>query len=216
MKKIFICLFVIFQFSALAQLKKDDQNGLYYEEIIETDLSQIELKKYLNKWVAGYYKNTNNAIQYNDDEIMAHSSFKTTFLSRNGLYNCCQKVNANFSFLLTISLKDKRYRFRFSNIEGTSENALAWSELIYSLIFPSEDIEEFKKKYIEFSKTKAFPKWYQKVILKKRVNNSRKLNKDWEHQKRQHEHIKNNLENYFRDIVKSSKKNIEYKVNDDW
>lgn len=118
MKKLLLLLTFIFPFTSIAQEKmKVDSitNKIYISATREVQLPKEEIQKKVKYWIAAHYKSAKDVITYDSPELITLMYVSNYRLMGNYV---CQFYN-----ILTVQIKDNKYKATITNIENADPQA---------------------------------------------------------------------------------------------
>lgn len=121
MKKISLiaCLCLIYSMKSFGQFKefpKNDEGEFEFSEVIETDLSADQMYKNAKEWVVKNFEDYKSAVELEDDtnNKLVIKGFIYVPLNNDNQFISKRE---ELEYLLTIECKDKKYRYRFNNLQ---------------------------------------------------------------------------------------------------
>lgn len=198
MKKLLLFFILITQL--LHSQEYNNDSGIFqYKTIDSTTLSLTELKSAISKWCAINLKNSNYAVQLNNDD---------NIIVKTGSYINTRGEKTFIEFTLDFSLKDNRYKIEAYDFPLVM-TTLGYKTHIYNPEFYTKDL--YKKETLEMIEQLSFGK----NAAKKRMENERVFNKYYELQLEDINRIFNHTKGIMDNISLSIKNSIN-KHNTDW
>ncbi|MDT0646326.1 hypothetical protein RM545_06455 [Zunongwangia sp. F260] len=161
MKKIILLLTLILPLLCSSQLKKDDDGTLYYEEVIETDLSIAEIHDAIEQYLATYSDNSNYVIKINkEDQILAKGDIP--IIGPNEL-----------NIVLNTEFKEGRYRIFINELMLNKKDPFTNDEELNTKIA----LDQMEKRYSKQGKLSEFQKLKKSGEAEKHVSGFVEMNK---------------------------------------
>lgn len=159
------------------QMQRDEETGrLFYKEVHEIpNKNKVELHDLAEEWMAKAYNNSKYVTRLNDEEkIIAKGSFSFYATLRDIPMNPDTPYEVKVDYTLDLRFKDGRFKTEFYDIDPE----MSISGLMFS---------ETSTYYMTFEEYMAFSKQYAenydgpgKRIYRRRVENEKKMRKDYE------------------------------------
>jgi len=206
MKKLLTYLFILIQYSAFTQTKK---NSFDFKKVYDIEMDKEQLKENTNAWMVKTFTNTNSGIKLTStDNLIARGTFDGVFTDGLGRKNLCF-----FEYIIEISFKEDRYRLTLGDytIKPTDKDLLNVAE--WGMIQPVDSINEFIRVHsIFFKKYGSLGEYY----IKKRLNNPKKVGKQMKKQRKHFDFIQPQILAHQKSISKSLFNYLEKRKESDW
>lgn len=191
---------------ALTSSNVFSQGLLSYENIVDVDITKMELRKKTEEWFALTYKNPSEVIQLNnEDKIIG----KAIFILNNpeGVYLLWNRMK----YVIEISFKDNKYRIEIKDQKSSTEYGDRDANKNLNIVSYEQYIDDLRKRYESFEEGKT-----KRRFLKK-LDNQEEMTKDYEEAMIRHRSILEQSNKYNSTLANSFYEYIiQNSSSDDW